>query len=116
MDEHSADDDLRALRAADPAAGVEAPQTLRDRVASMTDAVPVPIRRRRRWLVPVAAAGALVATIGGGYVWGAGALDLSPALVPLAVATGTPDDPAAPIGLDGATGVDLQEGVAEGQA
>lgn len=141
MDEHSADDDLRALRGADPAAGVEASQELRDRVASIpaedapagetldanapasetsdadAPATPVPIRRRRRWVLPAAAAAAVVAAIGGGYAWGSGGVDLGPQPVPLAVATGTPDDPAEPIGLGGSGGgteVDLQTGVAEG--
>ena len=108
MDEHFTDDDLRALRAADPAAGIEAPEALRDRVAGMPGeepvSAPVPLRRRRRWLLPVAAAGAVVAAIGVGYVWGTGGMDLGPAPAPLAVETGTPDDPAAPIGLGGGSG------------
>jgi len=107
MDEHFTDDDLRALRAADPAAGVEAPQALRDRVDGMpVEAAPVPLRTRRRWLVPAAAAVAVVAAIGGGFVWGAGGIDLDagPTAVPLAVETGTPGDPAAPIGLGGGAG------------
>lgn len=113
MDEHFTDDELRVLRAADPAAGVEASESLRDRVARIptahADAAPVALGRRR-WLVPVAAAGAVVAAIGGGYVWGTGGIDLGPAPVPLAVATGTPDDPAAPIG--GFAGAGSGEGTA----
>lgn len=141
MDEHSADDDLRALRGADPAAGVDASAALRDRIASIPAedapagetldagtpagesfdadalAAPVPIRRRRRWALPVAAAAAVVAAIGAGYTWGSGGVDLGPQPVPLAVATGTPDDPAEPIGLGGSGGgaeAELQSGVAEG--
>jgi hypothetical protein len=102
MDEHSADDDLRALRDADPAAGVEASQSLRDRIAGIPGeapaATPVPLRPRRRWFLPVAAAGAVVAAIGGGYIWGAGGPSLRPDPIPLAVETGTPDRLAAPIG------------------
>ncbi len=106
MDEPVGDDDLRALRAADPAADVAAPTALRDRVAGIPDAeaMPVTVRRQRRWLLPTAAAAAAVAALGGGYLWGAGGVDLTPAPVPLAVATGAPGDPAAPIGLGGAGG------------
>lgn len=103
MNEHSPEDDLQALRAADPAAAIDAPRALRERVADIPtealDAEPIPLQRRRRWLLPAAAAAAVVAAIGGGYVWGTGGIDLGPAPSPLAVATGTPDDPAAPIGL-----------------
>lgn len=106
MNEHTPDDDLQALRAADPAAGVEVPSSLRARIAALPDGSasesgPVPLRRPRRWLLPVAAAGAVIAAIGGGYVWGTGGVDLTPPAAPMAVATGTPDDPGAPIGLGG---------------
>lgn len=106
MNEHTPDDDIQALRAADPAAGVEAPTSLRARIATLSDGSasesgPVELRRPRRWLLPVAAAGAVIAAIGGGYVWGTGGVDLTPPAAPMAVATGTPDDPGAPIGLGG---------------
>lgn len=109
MDEHSIDKDLRALRGADPAAAIDAPRSLRDRIAGIPAegpaAAPVPLKPRRRWLLPAAAAAAVVAAIGGGYVWGSGGISIGPGPVPMAVETGTPDDPAAPVGpLDGAGG------------
>lgn len=132
MDEHFTDDELRALRDADPAAGSHAPEPLRERIAEIpgnaddapvsldprreADAGLVPPKARRRWLVPAAAAGAIVAAIGGGYIWGTGGADLGPAPVPMAVATGTPQKPAAPIG--GFSGADAGDtgGSADGAA
>lgn len=99
------DDNLRAVRAADPAADAAAPEALRVRIAGIPSAdSAAPARRGRRWLVPVAAAGAVLAAIGGGYIWGTGGIHIGPAPVLLAVETGTPDDPAAPIELGDSTG------------
>lgn len=107
MDDRFADDDLRALRAADPAAGAGASAELQDRVTRIpgAEATPVPLRRRRRWLVPAAAA-TVIAAIGVGYAWTGGTGGLGETVAdraPLAVATGTPDQLAAPIGLGGDT-------------
>lgn len=99
MDEQLSEAERRALTAADPAAGALASAGLRDRV------VGIPAREhaasakhRRRWLAPLAAAAAVVAATGGGYLWGSGGFDLSPEPAPLAVATGSPEHPAPPIG------------------
>ena len=102
MDEQLPDDRLRALRDADPANRVEAPPALRDRIVGLptrdAPAAPVPLKPRRRWILPAAAAAAVIAALGGGYAWGTGGIDFGPAPVPMAVETGTPEDPAAPIG------------------
>lgn len=102
MDEREPDDDLRDLRATDPAADIDAPQALHERIAQLPRADVVPLARRRqpRWLVPAAAAVAVIAVIGAGYAWTSGS---SPGgtSTPLAVVTGTPDEPAPPIGIAG---------------
>src|SRR4051794_17049941 len=102
MDEHFSDEDIRELRAADPAAGVEASAQLRDRVAAISSEGAA-ARKRSGWrlLAPIAAAGVIVAAIGGGYIWGTGGIHFAPASTPLAVETGTPGSPAAPIDLGG---------------
>jgi hypothetical protein len=116
MHEQFSDDDVRRLRAADPAAGAEAPAELHDRVARMpARAGTAPVRRRRRWLVPIAAAAMVVAAVGGGYVWGTGGFHPGPAPVSLAVATGTPDAPAAPIELGAGSGGGPLSGTVEAQ-
>lgn len=102
MNEEFSDDERRALAAADPAAGATAPAALRDRV------VGIPIRdqtaskkRRLRWPAPLTAAAAAVvvaATVGGGFLLSSGGFDFGPAPAPLAVATGSPEEPAPPIG------------------
>lgn len=112
------DDELRALRAADPAGEAVAPQALRDRVASLVvaeaDTAQARRRSRSRWLAPIAAGTSALLALGAGYAWGTGAIGLSPAPSPLAVATGTPEDPAAPVGLDGGADGELQSGVTTG--
>lgn len=123
-------DDLSDLRELDPAAGVVAPEALRARIAKITDAVeasttddaeetttdvavdtsapaPLPLRARRRWLAPVAAAAAVAACLGGGYAWGSGAFatpsaPFAAAGDPVPVATGSADDPAPAISLGAA--------------
>lgn len=128
------DDDLHRLRAADPAAGAEASDALRKRVAGMvslgstsgeTDSdagtatgtaigAVTGARARRRWLAPVAAAAAVLVAVGGGYAWGSGGGDLGPqpqAGPPIAVQTGTPENPGAPIGGgDGGGGLSSEVG------
>ncbi|MGM7671018.1 hypothetical protein [Microbacterium sp. A93] len=117
MHEPFADDDIRAVQAADPAEGAVASAALRARVAGIPAvARTVPVRRGRRWLVPIAAAGMVLAAIGGGYIWGTGGIHFGPAPVLLAVETGAPNDPAAPIELgdagngSGVGGAELQVG------
>lgn len=101
----ASDDDLRALRDADPAGDAHASAALRERIAGIPGTDEVSPARRKRWLMPVAAAAAVVAAIGGGYAWGALG---SPAATtasggtngsgtPVEVQTGTSEHPGAPI-------------------
>lgn len=46
MDEREPDDDLRDLRATDPAADIDAPQALHERIAQLPRADVVPLARR----------------------------------------------------------------------
>lgn len=81
MDEQPTDDDLRALRALDPAAAARAPESLRQRVAVLgTRDEPGASggggssrgARRGRWLAPVAAASLVVATAASVFALGSG--------------------------------------------
>jgi hypothetical protein len=117
---------LRALRTSDPAARLVGPATLHERVALIAGrdfGSAVRERPRRLWLTPVAAAAALAIGIGGGYLFGSGVLDTTSAFAAplLPVATGTPEDPAAPIASrdgDGDAGVtgDAASSTAENQS
>ncbi|MHC2997878.1 hypothetical protein OB08_01110 [Microbacterium sp. HJ5] len=112
------DDELRALRAADPAGEAAAPQELRNRVASLVvseaDIAQARSRWGSRWLAPMAAGTSILLALGAGYAWGTGAIGRSPAPSPLAVATGTPEDPAAPVGLGRGADGELQSGMTTG--
>ena len=102
MNGEFADDVLRTLHDADPSPNLEAPAALRARIADIPSTRTASAAgRRRRWLVPLAAAAAAAAAIGGGYLWGTGGVDLGATTTPLAVETGTPDDPTAPLQLEG---------------
>lgn len=102
MNSQAPSDDLGPLRDADPAMSAHASDALRARV----DGIPASgqAHARRRWLVPVAAAAAVVAVVGGAFAWGSGALAPSPGVTPLTVATGSPETPAPPIALGAAGG------------
>lgn len=125
-------DDIAHIRSFDPAAGIDAPASLRERVAGIaashadevdSDAAatgaPVPIRRKRPWLAPVAAAAALAVGVGGGYLFGSGAFAFTPAQgIPeslgVPVEIGTAENPAPPVSLGGADyGVQAMSAIAE---
>lgn len=106
MNEQTPSDDLRPLRDADPAMSAHASDALRARVVGIPASGQA--HARRRWLVPVAAAAAVVAVVGGAFAWGSGALAPSPGVTPLAVATGSPETPAPPIALGSAGGGALE--------
>jgi hypothetical protein len=102
VDEELSDSERRALASADPAAGATTPAALRDRVAGIPTRDQTASKRHRlRWPAPLTAAAAAVvvaATVGGGFLLSSGGFDLDPATSPLAVATGSPGEPAPPIG------------------
>ena len=115
MNSQAPSDDLGPLRDADPATEATAPDALHARIAGIPGREQA--RPRRRWLVPVAAAAAVVTVLGGAYAWGSGALSPTPDVIPLAVATGSAASPAPAIALGGAGGTqgaltELQAGTA----
>ena len=106
MDEQPTDDDLRALRGLDPAAGARAPEALRQRLAAMSagdeDESTSLGARRRRWLAPIAAASLAVATAASVFALGAGG---GTSAASVALMTTAPGEIAAPVEL-GAAGRD----------
>lgn len=103
MDDRPHDDDLRALRAHDPASGTTAPDALRERVAALAaapeTALGPPRRTRRRgWLVAAAAVVA-VAAVGGAFM-----LTPHDSVETVALTTPAPGEIAPPIGSGVGTG------------
>jgi hypothetical protein len=104
------DHDLAQLRSHDPASGSAASAELRARVNGIADGrsvVAIPSRRTApRWLVPVAAAAAVVIGFGGGVVIGTGGLPPVPSGPSIALETASNDDPAPGISLGTGSGSD----------
>lgn len=119
--ERTDDEDINLISAADPASTATAPQALRERVDAIADddgVEPVPLRRQRRWLMPIAAAAAVAVGVGGGYLAGTGALAPVPATAAaLPLEVGIAGEPAPPIALGGAgDGARAQAATAAGEA